>query len=223
MKKNFYLISFIICLCLTALFTVLVLTVDVKAIGPENTSVGFSYLNSLIHDGIGVHFVLNNVTDWLGVIIIGIVVSFFIMGVIQLFKRKNLFKVDKEIIALGCLYLVLAITYVFFEKVIVNYRPVIMPEAVKVEASFPSSHTVLAVSVLGSAFLVCDKYIKSKKLLLGAKIICIILCAFTVIGRLVSGVHWFTDIIAGILYSLTYIFAYGFFIHLKGNKSSKEE
>ena len=123
--------------------------------------------------------------------------------VIRLFvKRKSLAKVDKEIFALGGLYIIVIGLYALFEVVVINYRPVIMSGEEHPEASFPSSHTVLICVVMGSTIMLLDKYIKNNSLCNALKILCAIIMVVTVVGRLVSGVHWFTDIIGGVIISV---------------------
>ena len=186
---------------LAILWIVLVKCVDVAAIGPAGTSVGLSGLNQAVHNLTGVHMLWYTITDWLGILAVLAVAAMALLGLVQLIKRRSLFKVDREILALGGLYLAIFLLYVFFEKVIVNYRPIIMPGCTAPEASFPSSHTMLTCVVLGGILLVLDKYVKNKGLCAVLKALCWLIIIVTVVGRLISGVHWFTDIIGGLLIS----------------------
>lgn len=209
MKKYYRPLLFFI---LFFILLILLKTYNVEAIGPMNTEVGFARLNGSVHSLFGVHYALYNITDWLGIVAILVAAVFALVGLTQLIKRKNLLKVDKEILVLGCLYIIVIATYVLFETVIINYRPVIMPGCTEVEASFPSSHTLLICSIMGSAITLSDKYIKNRKTRKLAVILAAIIIAFTVIGRLVSGVHWFTDIVGGVLLSLAYLSTYSLII-----------
>ena len=119
----------------------------------------------------------------------------------QLVKRKSLLKVDRELLGAGVLYAVVLALYVAFEKIIVNYRPVIMPDETAPEASFPSSHTLLACVVFGSAIILADTYVRKHKARKTVRAVFAVLILVMVAGRLLSGVHWITDIIAGLLYS----------------------
>ena len=142
-----------------------------------------------------------DITDWLGVAAILTAFVFTIVGLVQLIKRKSLLKVDGELLWLGGLYLLVIGIYILFENVIINYRPIIMPGCTNPEASFPSSHTMIVCVIMGSAIMLIGRYIKKKPLCSGLQIICTAIIAVTVVGRLISGVHWFTDIMGGILIS----------------------
>lgn len=197
-----------VCTILFLLLIVLVRTVDVAAIGADGTSIGLSYINGAVHTLFGVSTFWYDVTTILGVVALFVVPVFGLLGLYQLIQRKNLFAVDKEILALGGLYVVMAVVYVFFEKVIVNYRPILMPDAVEAEASFPSSHTMLICVIMGSAAMLLKKYIQNETLRFVLGMICNIIMAVTVIGRLICGVHWFTDILGGVLISAVLLFLY---------------
>ena len=187
---------------LFAVLIILVRFVDVQAIGPEGTRIGLSHVNRFVLETLGVHMLWYEITDWLGIAAIGTALLFAVVGLAQWVKRKSIWKVDREILALGALYLIVIGLYVLFELVIVNYRPIIMPGSVHPEASFPSSHTMLVCVIMGSAIPLLGKYVKSEALCKALRIICTTIIAITVVGRLISGVHWFTDILGGILISV---------------------
>ena len=184
-----------------ALLIILVRFVDVRPIGPEGTSIGLSHLNQFVFDRFGVNMLWYEITDWLGVAAVLTAFLFALTGMVQLIKRRSLLKVDRAILALGGLYIIVIGLYVLFEVLIVNYRPIIMPGGTGPEASFPSSHTMLVCVIMGSAMMLIDRYIAVKTLRSLLRIICAVIIGVTVIGRLVSGVHWFTDILGGILIS----------------------
>ena len=186
----------------------LIKLVDVSAIGPEGTEVGLAGINKAIHEALGVNMILYKITDILGYVALLVAGLFALFGLVQLIKRKSLAKVDGAIYALAGLYVVTIGLYVIFEKVIINYRPVIMPDEVALEASFPSSHTMLACVIFGSAIVMIGKYIDNdmlRKLLIALAAVLLIL---VVAGRLVSGVHWFTDIVGGVLISGALVFTF---------------
>ena len=207
MKKK--LITAAVCFALFLLLILLLKTVDVAAVGPEGTEVGLSKLNVAIHNLFGENLGWYKITNILGYLAILIALCFAAVGGLQLIYRRSILKVDKEIILLGCLYVVTVIFYVLFEKVIVNYRPMLMPDGTGPEASFPSSHTVLSCVILGSGLFLLKKYMKKNKTIqLVLTVLFAVMLALIVAGRLLSGVHWFTDIIGGILLSAALINAY---------------
>ena len=193
---------------LTALLTVLLRFVDVAAIGPEGTLIGLSHLNRFVFELFGVNMLCYHITDWLGILPILIAVGFAAAGLAELIKRKSLWKVDKELLFLGGLYLVVIGLYLLFEVAVVNYRPVLMPGGVHPEASFPSSHTMTVCVIMGSAGMLTEKYIKRKTPRKISRVFCAAVIAVTVTGRLISGVHWFTDILGGVLISTTLLTLY---------------
>lgn len=189
------------CFALFAILILLVRTLDVAAIGPAGTGIGLSRLNAAVHRLTGVHLSLYELTEALGLLAILIAACFGLLGLVQLLRGRSLRKVDPRILALGALYGLVIACYLFFEFVIVNYRPVLMPGAELPEASFPSSHTTLSCVVLGSAALLTGRYIQSPALRRTLRALCWLLMALTVVGRLLSGVHWLTDILGGLLLS----------------------
>lgn len=152
------------CGVLTIMLIILLRFVDVREIGPEGTSIGLSHLNQFFFDLTGLNIVWYDITDWIGLTAIATAFVFAVAGLVQLIKRKRLLMVDKELLCLGALYIVVIGLYFLFEKVIVNYRPVIMPGGSHPEASFPSSHTMIVCIILGSAMMMIKKYIKKNPL-----------------------------------------------------------
>ena len=194
--------SFIVSMCLLAAFvlwTVAICFVDVRAIGPQGSSVGFAGINGFVHNLTGVHWGLYNITDWLGLVPIFVCMGFGILGLIQWIKRKSIRKVDYDIFVLGGFYIVTIAAYLFFESIVINYRPVLINGYL--EASYPSSTTLLVMCVMPTSVMQFNSRIKSKVLRNIIAVAIIAFIAFMVIGRLVSGVHWFTDIVGGALLS----------------------
>lgn len=188
------------------LWTILVRFVDVRAIGPEGSSVGFAALNGFVHELTGVNWLLYTVTDWLGLVPIAVALGFAILGLAQLIKRKSLWKVDHSILALGVFYIAVMAVYVFFEIVVINYRPTLIDGYL--EASYPSSTTMLVMCVMPTAAMQLNARIKNTFFRLCAVITIVAFTAVMVIGRLLSGVHWITDIIGGALLSAGLVMTY---------------
>ncbi len=187
---------------------------DVAAIGPEGTEVGFSTLNSAMHSFFGLNMFWYKLTEILGYFAIAIAGVMALFGLLQLIKRRSFAGVDREFYALAGLYVVMGIFYVAFEKVIVNYRPEILPDEVHPEASFPSSHTMLVCVVFGSAIIMCRRYMTHDTSLLFITIALDKFFFITVFGRLISGVHWLTDIIGGVLLSIFLLSAFGMALNM---------
>ena len=199
-------------LVIFAIYTLLIKVVDVQPIGPNDpvtglaSSVGFASLNGWFRDLVGARMFLYEITDWGSLITIPIGVIFLVIGVIQLIKRKNLFQVDANILALGCLYVITFLAYIFFEFVVMNYRPILIEGVL--EASYPSSTIILAVVLLVSALDQIYIYIKNDKVRTSLFTSIGIITIFFVAGRTLSGVHWLTDIIGGLLLSAFLLSAY---------------
>ena len=189
-----------LCLWLAfALWTALVCVVNVQAIGPQESKVGFATLNAFFQNLTGMNTWLYNLTDWLGFVPIAVAVGFFGLGVAQWIMRKDIRKVDFDILALGVFYIVVGLTYALFEFVVINYRPVLIEGIL--EASYPSSTTMLASSVMPTAMLQLRKRIANKKLQTVVLTVTAVFTVFMVVGRLIAGVHWFSDIVGGLLFS----------------------
>lgn len=196
----------IVTVILFILWTVAISLIDVQPIGPENSSVGFAALNGFVHKLTGVHMLLYTVTDWLGLIPLCFILGFALLGLAQLIKRRSLLKVDYSILALGIFYIVVMTAYLFFEFNIVNYRPVLIGGYL--EASYPSSTTMLVMCVMPTAVMQLNCRIKKLKLKKVVASVIIAFTAFMVIGRLISGVHWITDIIGGAILSAGLVLIY---------------
>lgn len=188
---------------LFALLILLVKTFDVEMVGPKGTAIGLSHINKAVHEFLGENMLWYDITDILGLVAIAVAAVFAVLGVIQLIKRKSIKKVDMKILTLGGLYAVMMLFYVLFEVVIVNYRPIIMPDSTEPEAAFPSSHTMLVCVIMCSAVMIMKDYIKNAHLCLALQIISAVIVVVTVVGRLLSGVHWLTDVFGGVLISIT--------------------
>jgi undecaprenyl-diphosphatase len=203
-KKMFFMGTGLI--AVFVLWTVLVSVVDVRAIGQNGSSVGFATLNGYVHDLTGVNMFLYTITDWLGLVPIGAAFGFAVLGLVQWVGRKSLFKVDRSILALGGFYIIVLAIYIFFEIVVINYRPVLIDGYL--EASYPSSTTMLVMCVMPTAMMQLHARIKSDVFRRCVLISIAAFTAFMVIGRLVSGVHWLTDIIGGALVSAGLVITY---------------
>ena len=212
MKKKKYALTSIISFALFVLLIILLKTVDVAAVGPDGTSVGFSNLNASFHATFPLNMTIYKLTEILGYLALLVAAAFALLGFLQLIRTKSLDGVDRQIYCLAGLYVVMGIFYVLFEKLIINYRPEILPGEAAVEASFPSSHTMLACVIFGSAYTMLGFYMEKNTARLGLQIALDILIFFTVFGRLICGVHWFTDILGGLFISTALVSLFNFFV-----------
>ena len=203
-KKNFGIAA--ILLGAFVVWTAAVRLVDVQPIGPQGSAVGFATINGWVHDLTGVHMTLYAVTDWLGRVPIGVAMGFALLGLIQWIHRKHIRKVDFSILVLGGFYLLVMAAYVLFEMLVINYRPVLINGCL--EVSYPSSTTMLVLCVMPTAIMQLNTRIKSKTLKRCAAFGITAFIIFMVIGRLLSGVHWFTDIVGGALLSAGLVMLY---------------
>ncbi|MCR5155660.1 MAG: phosphatase PAP2 family protein [Butyrivibrio sp.] len=190
-------------LAITAIFSVLATVIDRQAIGPDNTVVGFASLNGAFAGRFGYNSIFDTISDLAMVIAFAVVASFAILGVYKLIREKSLSKVGKVIIGLGILYVAVAVIYVVFGKIPINYRPVLQPGETELETSYPSTHTLIICSVLGSAIPAWKRLIKNPAVFKVLKIAAFAVMVIGVAARMFAGVHWLTDIFAGILFSLT--------------------
>ena len=186
-------------LLLFALWTALVCGVDVQTVEQTGTEVGFATVNFRFHELTGVHMGLYTITDWLGLVPVSVCIGFGIMGAAQLITRRSLIKVDRDIILLGVYYIIVMAGYIIFEMIPVNYRPVLIEG--RLEASYPSSTTLLVLGVMPTLAFQAERRMKCDKC---RKLVMMFSYGFSVLmvaGRLVSGVHWLTDIVGSVLLS----------------------
>ena len=180
-----------------ALWTLLIQSVDVQPVGQNGTNVGFATFNGWFHKITGVHMAIYTVTDWLGLVPIAVCLCFGALGAVQLVRRRSLLRVDADLLLLGAYYLVVILCYLLFEMVPINYRPI--PIDGIMEASYPSSTTLLVLSVMPTLKFQVDRRVKSPAVRAAATAFVVAFSALMVLGRLVAGVHWATDIVGSVL------------------------
>ena len=181
------------------LWTLAVSLVDVQTIGPRDSAVGFATINGWFHDLTCVDMTLYHITDWLGLVPVAFGFGFAILGLVQWICRKSLFKVDRSILVLGGFYIVTLAAYLFFEDFVINYRPVLIQGFL--EASYPSSTTLLVMCVMPTAAMQLRQRIKNRPFRWAVSATITAFTVFMVVGRLISGVHWLTDIVGSALLS----------------------
>ena len=187
--------------------------IDVKPIGPQESEVGFATMNSFVHNLLGTNMTLYTITDWLGLVPMAVMFGFALLGLVQWINRKNLKFVDYGIFVLGGFYIAVMVVYIIFEFLAVNYRPVLIGGYL--EASYPSSTTMLVLCVMPTAIMQLNSRIKSVTIRRCISSAIALFIIFMVLGRLISGVHWFSDILGGVLISAGLVFMYRFISNLK--------
>ena len=189
----------IVLLAAFALWTVLIRHIDVQKAGPNGTEIGFATINVWFHQLTGVHMLIYTITDWLGLVPIIICMCFGVLGLVQLIKRRSILRVDPDILLLGIYYVLVIACYLIFEMIPINYRPILING--NLEASYPSSTTLLVLSVMPTLKYQSDRRIANPMTRKSIALFVFAFSLFMVTGRLISGVHWATDIIGSVFLS----------------------
>ena len=209
-------------LTLFAVWTVLIQTIDVQAAGQNGTDIGFAGLNVWFHKTTGVHMWIYTVTDWLGLVPVFICMVFGVVGLVQLIRMRSLLKVDKDIILLGVYYILVILGYIIFEMIPINYRPILIDG--RMEASYPSSTTLLVMSVMPTLAFQARRRIKNKTVRYCIYAFTVIFTAAMVVGRTVAGIHWLTDIIGSLLLSTgLYLIYHGSVMLIENNNTRRKD
>ncbi|MBP3657188.1 MAG: phosphatase PAP2 family protein [Clostridia bacterium] len=194
-------------------WTAAVRWIDVEAIGPQGSAVGVASINQFVHRLTGVHMFLYTVTDWLSLVPVMLGTGFAFLGLMQWIRRRRLLSVDYSLLVLGGFYIAVMAAYILFEAAVVNYRPVLIDGIL--EASYPSSTTMLVMCVIPTSIMQFRDRIQNRMIRRCVVTACAVFMVFMVIGRLVSGVHWLTDIIGGALLSAGLVLMYRAVIRLR--------
>ena len=182
------------------IFTLIVKSVDVEAIGPQGSTVGLAGLNRFVQESVKADPKWDRITDLLALVCIGTGAGFMVLALVQLISRRSLWKVDFGLVLLAGHFVLMCAAYMLFEKVIINYRPVLTEEGL--EASYPSSHTMLVLCVMIPAVILFQRYLRHRRaLLILTDILCIALIVQAPVGRILAGMHWATDVIGGCILS----------------------
>ncbi len=218
-KAKPILITGIVFLAISIIFTILITKIDVSTGTCEPScpscadcrryyphKIGFSRFNKAIFEAFPYNNMLYKATNYIGYIPILCAGAYCIFGLVQLIKRKSIKKVDKGLFALAGLFIVTLACYFLFEKLAINYRPVMIDG--EFEASYPSSHTLITICLSFGIILLNRIAYSDKKPLKYLNMALAFLTAFIVAGRFFSGVHWATDIIGGLLIATSYILIY---------------
>lgn len=205
-SKNKLLISTFVLFALSSIFTLLIVFVDKQNIGANNSSVGLSGLNKIFLEWFSFNEIFYKLTEIFGIVILAIAMCYMILAFVQLIKRKSIKKIDCELLILALFYVGLIIIYLMFELAKINFRPVLLDG--ELEASYPSSHTLLAVFICTTSIFVNNKIFSNRLIRIILSTATCLIGSFVIIGRIISGVHWITDIIGAILIATTLVLGY---------------
>ena len=199
-----------------AIWTTLIQIIDVQPFGVNGTDIGFATVNSRFHKLTGVHMTVYVLTDWLGLVPVFVCMLFGCIGFVQLVKRRSLVKVDYDILLLGIYYIVVIAGYLIFEVISINYRPILIEG--RMEASYPSSTTLLVLSVMPTLFFQAKRRGENEASKRVIGVVSAIFMLFMVVGRLICGVHWLTDIVGSVLLSVGLFWTYKGIVLMKDCK-----
>lgn len=208
-KRNFYVAIFM--LVAFVVWTNVLSFIDIQAIGPNESTVGLGTINNYFRNLIGINMLLYTITDWLSLIPLSFILYFSLLGFIQWIKRKHLKQVDYRLLILGGFYIVVLSIYLFFEIFVLNYRPVLINGIL--EASYPSSTTILVICVMSTAIIELNSRIENNIIKKCVSFILTVFILFMVVGRMLSGVHWFSDIVGGTLLSTGLVMMYYYMVN----------
>lgn len=197
-------------LLLFAALVACLLTLDQQPIAADGSMVGLGSANLAFHNLTGVNWTLYDITEYGGYVAIASMFVFFVIGLVQLIRGRGFKGVDKAIYFIAIAYVVMLVLYVGFDKIALNWRPVLVDG--ELEPSFPSSHSFLAVGTMGCAITWARHRLASAPARTAVTVICTLIALVVVVGRLLCGVHWLTDIVGGVVLGLALVFAYRYLV-----------
>lgn len=197
-------------LLLFVLFTVCLTGVDLRPVGPENSYVGFASLNDWVFKHLGTSSLWDKITDIIALAAMALAAVFGATGIWQWIKGKSLKAVDPCLIVLGIFYIMMAAFYLAFEFIVINYRPVLVDGAL--EASYPSSHTFVTLFIFFSALPVTNRLVKNQSRRMWINVTLVLLSIIMVVGRVLSGMHWTSDVVGAFLLALGMALLYDAFV-----------
>ena len=198
-------------------FLYCVKNIDVDSIGPNGGKVGLSHINKQVFDKFGQDPNWDKISDYILYGAMATVAIFALIGLKQLIQRKSLLKIDADIYLLAAFYVVVVGVYVAFDKVIINCRPIVTDEGI--EASFPSSHTLITLCFLATTMIQVANRVKNKAIKVIIDLVCIACIVVMSVARLKAGMHWFSDVVGAILLGMFLVMLYySLYSKIKSNK-----
>ena len=219
-SKSTALFASIILLISSVVFTAAVSFLDVRQNPDGGQNIGLSTVNLAFHNAFPYNGLLYNISEYAGYVPVLFALFFAIMGAVQAFKHKSLKKVDNAFYFLAVYYVAVGFVYLIFEKFCVNVRPIMLDG--EWEASYPSSHTLFAITLSASTILVNNIFYAKSKWHKVLNILAIIFMISVPIMRLFSGVHWLSDIVGGVVISATLVSFLNFALFFARSSAKKE-
>lgn len=206
-------------LILFSVFTVIVSTVGKGVVGEAGSVVGLSSVNKWFYNKIPLSETMDLISDLLMIVWFLIAGAFVLLGIIQWFERKKLKLVDVRFFSIIILYLLVIISYLLFEVLSINKRPVLIEGVL--EVSYPSTHTLFAICVFGSFCLMVMELIKNKPIKMMLISAGLMFVVASVVVRMLSGMHWFTDVVGSVLLGVSLVFIAVFVNEILKQKTQK--
>ena len=189
---------------LTVFFLVFTLTVKFVDVQKDGTqSIGWATVNFWWRDVVGVqsvwhvisHIVLGASFVALGVILFWQIIHFCRVRKLRLLPRHWWYFYLTLVVLAGC--------YALFEFLPLNYRPFLVNGIA--EVSYPSSHVLMLTTLCPLLVLVFARSTTNKIWVRLATVVGVVCWVLGVVARLLSGYHWFTDIVGGGLLGATLV------------------
>jgi len=188
--------------------TLSLLFIDVKVINETDKEIGLAFINKLSNN-VSYNEFLDKISDIFMILSIGFILFLAIKGLVQLVKRKNILKVDKEILVFGGVVVLMAVLWITFDRLfIINYRPILIDG--ELEASYPSTHIMIVTFTMLSSIDLLIKYIQNKKIRYTSSVTVWLCIGLTIVLRFASGMHWISDCLGGFILGaiLYYVYFY---------------
>lgn len=179
---------------------------NIQPIGPYESNVAYANINKAVYNLLGSNSLSYKISSFSVVVSISIAVGFACLGVVQWVKRKSIFSVDNSILVLGVFYCIVFSAFLFFEFNVINFQPTLIDGSLK--SSYPSSTTMLSTFLFPTAMMQFKRLIKDMKTRRRVNYACGLSAVLIVIFRLLSGAHWFTDILGGLIFSISMVLFY---------------
>lgn len=176
-------------------FTVAVKWLDVQVDGAHE--IGWASVNFWWRDLIGVSDVWRVVSDVAAVLTLLTLVGVIVWQVVALVRARGIHRATRHWLVLDGALGALRLCYLLFEFVVINYRPILIDGVA--EASYPSSHVLLFATVCPLLMLTFWREIKSRPWRAGIVTLGVVLMLIGMVARALSGYHWLTDVLGGVL------------------------